>query len=75
MAVMTIVFLVLALLCLLIGLLLSNAGSTGGLASLSGQDLEIFRKTKDRGITKILQVAMFMISIILIVISIVLQLI
>ena len=40
---------ILAIMCFIIGLLLSKSGSSGGLASLAGQDLEIFKKTKDRG--------------------------
>jgi preprotein translocase subunit SecG len=46
--------------CLVIGLLLSGSGSTTGLTALSGQDLELFRKTKDRGFIKILQMIMFL---------------
>lgn len=54
-----IVMFILAVMTLAIGLLLSNSGNTGGLASLSGQDLEIFKKTKDRGLIKVLQIVMF----------------
>lgn len=60
-----------AILCLIIGLLLSNHGSTGGLASLSGQDLEIFRKTKDRGIVKILQITMFILVVLFLILGLV----
>lgn len=71
MEVVTIVCAVLGVLAAIIGLLLSKSGSSGGLASLAGQDLEIFKKTKDRGIIKILQIALFIISIILIIVSVV----
>jgi preprotein translocase subunit SecG len=43
-----------------IGLLLSGSGSTTGLTALAGQDLELFKKTKDRGFVKILQMIMFL---------------
>lgn len=66
-----IVMFVLAGLSLLFGLLLSNSGSTSGLASLSGQDLEIFKKTKDRGIIKVLQIFMFVIMILFLVLGLV----
>lgn len=61
---------VLGILALIIGLLLSNSGSTGGLAALSGHDLEIFKKTKDYGLVKILRILMFMIIALLIVFTI-----
>jgi preprotein translocase subunit SecG len=35
-----------------LGLLLSGSGSSSGLVATSGQDLELFRKTKDRGLIK-----------------------
>ncbi|QZX48884.1 preprotein translocase subunit SecG [Mycoplasma sp. E35C] len=66
-----IVMFVLAIVALLIGLGLSNSGTTGGLASLSGQDLEIFKKTKDRGIIKILQIAMFILMLIFLIIGLI----
>ncbi len=66
-----IVILIVAIMCLVVGLSLSNAGPSGGLASLAGQDLELFKKTKDRGLTKGLQVVMFMITILLIILVIV----
>lgn len=62
---------VMAVLCLIIGLLLSKSGSSSGLATLAGQDLEIFKKTKDRGWTKWLQIAMFIMTVILVIIAIV----
>jgi preprotein translocase subunit SecG len=59
MSIATIILLVICVVCLVIGLLLSGSGSTTGLAALSGQDLELFRKTKDRGFVKFLQLVMF----------------
>jgi preprotein translocase subunit SecG len=44
-----------------IGLLLSSNGSTGGLTSMNGQDLELFKKTKDKGLVKILQLVLYVI--------------
>ncbi|GCE63318.1 preprotein translocase subunit SecG [Candidatus Mycoplasma haematohominis] len=61
---------VLGILALIIGLLLSNSGSTGGLAALSGHDLEIFKKTKDYGFVKIMRILMFMIIILIIIFTI-----
>ncbi len=51
----TVIILIVALLCIIIGLLLSSSGSTGGLNNISAQELEIFKRTKDRGLIKILQ--------------------
>lgn len=69
----TIVLLVLSVICLIIGLLLSGSGSTSGLSAIAGQDLEIFKKTKDRGIVKILQMIMFVLVLVLIIIAILAQ--
>ena len=55
----TIIILIVAIFIIILGLLLSGTGSNAGLGSISGQDLEIFKKTKDRGIIKILQFIMF----------------
>lgn len=66
---------ILAVVILIIGLLLSYAGTPGGgLAALAGEDLELFRKTKDRGVIKILQIIMFILVIILIAVGITLRL-
>ncbi|MDR2829191.1 MAG: preprotein translocase subunit SecG [Mycoplasmataceae bacterium] len=46
---------------IVIGLLLSSNGSTGGLTSMNGQDLELFKKTKDKGLVKILQLMLYVI--------------
>lgn len=69
----TIILLVLAIIAMIIGLLLSGSGSTTGLSSIAGQDLELFKKTKDRGFIKILQMIMFILMIIMIVLAIVFQ--
>ncbi|WP_033159854.1 preprotein translocase subunit SecG [Mycoplasmoides alvi] len=66
-----VIMFIMSVIALIIGLLLSNSGSTGGLASLSGQDLEIFKKTKDRGLIKILQILMFIIMIAFLVLGLV----
>jgi preprotein translocase subunit SecG len=58
-----VILLILSILCLIVGLMLSPAGSTTGLTAMAGQDLELFRKTKDRGIIKILQIIMFILMI------------
>ena len=51
---------------LLVGLLLSGSGTGAGLNPSVGQDLELFKKTKDRGFVKILQIIMFIIMLVLI---------
>lgn len=60
-----IIILTIAIICVILGLLLSSSGSSAGLGSISGQDLEIFKKTKDRGIIKIIQFLLFIALIIL----------
>ena len=62
-----VVMFILGIIALLIGLLLSSSGSTTNLLSTGGQDLELFKKTKDRGFIKILQIVMFVISLALII--------
>ncbi len=62
---------ILAIISLIVALLLSRSGSSGGLASIGGQDLEIFKKTKDRGWVKGLQIFLFMMTIVLVIIAIV----
>lgn len=73
MSAVTIIMLVLSVICLAIGLMLSGSGTTNGLSAISGQDLEIFRKTKDRGLIKILQMVMFVLMVALIIIAILAQ--
>lgn len=67
---LTIVLILFSVLALIIGLLLSKTSPSGGLSSLNGQDLEIFKKTKDRGWIKGLQVFMFLLTIVMILIII-----
>ncbi|MCQ2747764.1 MAG: preprotein translocase subunit SecG [Mycoplasmoidaceae bacterium] len=55
---------------LLIGLLLSGSGTGAGLNAQAGQDLELFKKTKDRGFVKILQITMFLVTLILLALGI-----
>lgn len=62
-----IVMFIFGIIALVIGLLLSSSGSTTNLLSTGGQDLELFKKTKDRGFIKILQIAMFVVSLTLII--------
>ncbi|WP_031488836.1 preprotein translocase subunit SecG [Ureaplasma canigenitalium] len=68
---LTIAIILFSILALIIGLLLSRSSPTGGLSSLNGQDLELFKKTKDRGWTKGFQIAMFFIAIVLLLIVII----
>lgn len=70
---LTIFLSVLAIICLIIGLILSKSGSSSGLTNLVGQDLEIFKKSKDRGIIKFFQILMFILTIILIVVIMVIH--
>jgi preprotein translocase subunit SecG len=64
------ILIVLSILCLIVGLLLSGSGSTAGLNSIVGQDLELFKKTKDRGFIKILQMFLFSMMLVMIVLAI-----
>ena len=55
----TIILTIIGSIAIIIGLLLSPTGSTSGLSAMAGQDLELFKKTKDLGFFKILQMVMF----------------
>jgi preprotein translocase subunit SecG len=57
----TIIIAILSAVAILIGLMLSSSGSTAGLTAMNGQDLELFKKTKDRGLIKLLQIILFLI--------------
>lgn len=57
---------VLGIIILIIGLLLSGSGTSSGLTTVVGQDLELFKKTKDRGVVKVLQIIMFLLTLTLI---------
>ncbi|AFN65421.1 preprotein translocase subunit SecG [Mycoplasma wenyonii str. Massachusetts] len=60
----------LAFILLVLGLLLSSSGSTGGFSVLSGYDIELFKKTKDYGIVKILKLLMFLCTLLLFILCI-----
>ncbi|AIV03428.1 preprotein translocase subunit SecG [Candidatus Malacoplasma girerdii] len=62
-----ILLIVFGAIALVIGLLLSSSGSTSGLSAMAGQDLELFKKTKDRGFIKVMQMIMFIIFFIIMV--------
>lgn len=62
---------IIAALCIILGLLLSKSGSSTGIATMSGQDMEIFKKSKDRGWPKIFQIVMILCSFSLLIIAIV----
>lgn len=68
-----IVFYVLAIISFIIALLLSSHGNSGGINPIAGNDIELFKKTKDRGIVKILQFILFVLVFILIAIGIVIR--
>ncbi|MGL5630501.1 MAG: preprotein translocase subunit SecG [Mycoplasmoidaceae bacterium] len=65
-----IIIFVLIGLAFLIAVLLSGHGSPAGLSGMTGQDLELFKQTKDRGIVKVLQIFLFL-SIIIIITSLI----
>ncbi|MGL4647275.1 MAG: preprotein translocase subunit SecG [Mycoplasmoidaceae bacterium] len=71
MEVIEIIFYVLAAISLVIALLLSGSGSSNGLNSMAAADLEIFKKTKDRGATKILQIILFIIVFVLVALALI----
>ncbi len=65
MSIASIIFLVLSIIALITGLILSGSGTTAGLTNNNiGQDLELFKKTKDRGFIKIMQMFMFFLLVI-----------
>lgn len=68
-----VVCLVMSALCILFGLLLSKSGTTSGIVTLSAQDMEIFKKTKDRGWIKIYQISMIICAFCLLIIAIVMK--
>ena len=71
MSAIEIIFYVIAGLSLVIALLLSGSGSSNGLNSMAATDLEIFKKTKDRGVTKVLQIILFIIVFVLITLALI----
>ncbi|MCF0218064.1 MAG: preprotein translocase subunit SecG [Malacoplasma sp.] len=66
-----IIFYVLAIIAFVLALLLSKHGNTSGITPMSGNDIELFKKTKDRGIVKIIQFILFVLVIVLIALGIV----
>ncbi len=67
----TIVLIILGVIAIIIGLLISSSGATSGLNAMAGQDLELFKKTKDRGFVKAMQMVLFFIVFIIVVLLIV----
>ena len=67
----SIILIVIGSLATISGLLLSPCGSTSGLSAMAGQDLELFKKTKDRGFIKVMQMVMFSLVLVLMVVCIV----
>lgn len=63
-------FYVLAIISLIIALLLSSHGNSGGINPIAGNDIELFKKTKDRGAVKVLQFILFVLMFILIAVGI-----
>lgn len=70
----SIIIFVLMAVAFLIAMSLSGNGSPSGLGVISGQDLEIFKRTKDRGAVKILQIILFMVILLVIIALVVYQL-
>lgn len=68
-----IIFYVLAIFSLIIALLLSSHGNSGGINPIAGNDIELFKKTKDRGVIKILQLILFILVFVLIALGIVIR--
>lgn len=52
-----VVCLIMAALCIVLGLLLSKSGTTSGIVTLSAQDMEVFQN-KNHGWIKIYQISM-----------------
>ncbi|EGZ31194.1 preprotein translocase subunit SecG [Malacoplasma iowae] len=69
-----IIFYVLAIVALIIALLLSGHGNTGGISPTSGNEIELFKKTKDRGVVKVLQLILFVMVFVLLGIGIAIRL-
>ena len=67
----TITLIVIGVIAIIVGLLLSSSESTSRLSSMAGQDLELFKKTKDRGFIKVMQMVMFFLLLLSVVIIIV----
>ncbi len=68
-----ILFYVLSGIALLVALLLSGHGSSNGLNQINSQELELFKRTKDRGIVKWLQIFLFILTFILILVALIIR--
>ncbi len=68
-----ILFYVLASIALVVALLLSGHGSSNGLNSINSSELELFKRTKDRGAIKWLQIFLFTLTFIIILIALVIR--
>lgn len=68
-----ILFYVLAGIALVVALLLSGHGSSNGLNTINSQELELFKRTKDRGLVKWLQIFLFILTFILIAIGLIIR--
>lgn len=66
----TILLVTIGAIAMIVGLLLSPSGTSSGLSAMAGQDLELFKKTKDRGFIKSMQMVMFFIFILVIILII-----
>ena len=66
-----IIFYVIAGLSLVNALLFSWSGYSNVVYSMAVQELEIFKKTKDRGDTKVLQIILFIIVFVLITLALI----
>lgn len=68
-----ILFYVLAGVALICSLLLSSHGSSNGLNTVNSSELELFKKTKDRGFIKGLQIFLLLLTVVLILIALLLR--
>ncbi len=68
-----ILFYVLASIALVVALLLSGHGSTNGLNTINSSELELFKRTKDRGFVKWLQIFLFILTFVLILIALLIR--
>lgn len=68
-----VVFYVFALIALVCALLLSGHGNASGINPVSGNDIELFKKTKDRGVVKVLQFILFFLVVLLVVLGLIIR--
>lgn len=67
----TVILIVIGAIATIVGLLISPSGATSGLSAMAGQDLELFKKTKDRGFIKVMQMLLFFLVFVVLIILIV----